>query len=176
MSFSDTTKAVLGIALLTILLASFLAIGTAAADNEELANESVTFDNESNVTVSVDWNESIDDVDNASADVSVYNGTEYDDDPANATEVLTDEIDAEENETTETEYTEDDDLEDGEEYRVLVDADDTEADDVTIDDGSVGGGGWFGGDGSNEGGSAIAGLAIITLAIGAAWKIKGDDR
>lgn len=172
-TISPRTAYVLLIAWVTVTLCLGVGLAmVASAETTEMANESVTFDNASNLTVAVDWNESIDDVDNASASVTVYNGTEYDDDPANATEVLTDEIAAQEGNTTETTYTDADGLADGEQYRVLVTADDTEADAVTVDDGTVGGG-WFGGtDGS---GSPLLGLAIIVASLGVAWWVTGGD-
>ncbi len=167
MNFSKITTTVVVFALASIALAS---IGATAATTE-MANETVTFDNSSNLTVSVDWNESITDPANAIADVAIYNATEYDDDPANATLVLEDTIASDPGNTTETEYTEADSLVDGDDYRVLVTADDLEADSVTIDDGTLGG--IFPGSDSGTS-SGVLGIVIIAAAIGfVAWRSGG---
>ncbi len=169
MTFSKITTTVVVFALVAIALAS---IGTAATT--EMANETVTVDNSSNLTVSVDWNESITDPANATADVAIYNATEYDDDPANATLVLEDTIASDPGNTTDTEYTESDGLVDGDDYRVLVTADDLEADSVTIDDGSLGG--IFPGSDSGTS-SGLVGIGIIAAAIGfVAWRSSGGGR
>ncbi len=171
MNFSKTTTTVVVFALVALALASI----SASAATTEMANETVTFDNSSNLTVSVDWNESITDPANATADVAIYNATEYDDDPANATLVLEDTIASDPDNTTDTEYTEADGLVDGDDYRVLVTADDLEADSVTIDDGSLGG--IFPGSDSGTS-SGVLGIVIIAAAIGfVAWRTSnGGDR
>ncbi|QSX00897.1 PGF-CTERM sorting domain-containing protein [Haloterrigena alkaliphila] len=173
MTISDFTKAVLGLALLTTLLVGFAAIGTAATT--EQYNDTVTFENDSNVTVDVTWNDSISDVENASASVTFYNASEWNDDPANATVVLEDSIAAEEGNTTSTEYTDADGLEDGTDYRLVIEADDTEAEDISVDDGS----GWYGlipggSDGSPGFGAGIAVVAIALIAVVAVVARRGS--
>ena len=235
MQFTKHTTAVVGLALVTLALVGFAAIGAGATT--EMENDTFTFDNDSNVTVEVDWNDSIDDPDNATADVTIYeegayqidgddwtdnmasttlNGTvaEFDnvtagasydvelnasattvtvsasdiaddgtvdlsghtdatltsDDEilsvtASAETVVMDSIGAVEGNTIEMEYTTDDGLEDGAEYRVLVEADDTEADEVIVSDGTVGG--IFTGlsDGSPGFGAGVALVAIAAAAM-----------
>ncbi|WP_249038755.1 PGF-CTERM sorting domain-containing protein [Haloterrigena salifodinae] len=160
MQLSNYTQAVVGLALLTIGIVGFAAIGGAATT--EMANETVSFSNDSNVTVDVVWNDSISDPANASASVTFYNATEFEDSGTNATVVLSDSIAADEGNTTSTEYTEADGLEDGTDYQVVVDADDTEADDVTVTDGSIGGIFTF------SDGSPGFGAGVAIAAIGAA--------
>ena len=162
MQFSNYTTAVIGLALLTIGLVGFAVIGGAATT--EMANETVTFDADENVTVDVTWNDSIADVENASASVTIYNATEYDDDPATATVVLEDTIAAEVGNTTSATYTTDDGLEDGTDYRLIVEADDTEAEEVTVSDGAVGGF-LIGSDGSPGFGVGVAIVAIAAAAM-----------
>ena len=237
MQLSKHTTAVVGLALITLALVGLAAIGAGATT--EMANDTFTFDNDSNVTVGVDWNDSIDDPDNATADVTIYeegayqiDGDDWTDDMASTTlngtvaefdnvtagasydvelndsattvtvsasdiaddgtvdlsehtsdnvtaddeilsvtasaeTVVMDSIDAVEGNTIEMEYTADDGLEDGTEYRVLVEADDTEADDVIVSDGTVGG--LFTGfsDGSPGFGVVVA-IAAIAAAAGIA--------
>ncbi|WP_226006613.1 PGF-CTERM sorting domain-containing protein [Natrinema salinisoli] len=67
MSFSNQTKTIIGIAFLTVALAAMAAVGMAAVT--DMANEQVQFDNESNLTVGVTWNESA--ASDATADVTV---------------------------------------------------------------------------------------------------------
>ncbi|MFC4247242.1 hypothetical protein ACFOZ7_09570 [Natribaculum luteum] len=236
MNFSNATTTVVVFALVAIALAS---IGATAATTE-MANETVTFDNESNLTVDVTWNESITDPANATADVDVYgedaflvdgddvtnsalnattlNGTIAEFDSANVTANTTYTVDlnastagtvdvpsadiaddgtvdlsnygtittddeilsvtasadlvaqnvlsADPGNTTSVTFDESNGLVDGDEYRVLVTADDLEADSVTIDDGTFGG--IIGG--SDGSGSALVGLVVIVgLVAGGAW-------
>ena len=168
MGISKYTKTAVALALITIGLVGIAAIG--AAETTEFTNETIEFDADENVTVDVDWNDSIDDPD-ATADVTFYNATEYDDDPETATVVLDDAIDADEGNTTSTEYTDADGLEDETEYRLLVEGDDTEVDDVTIDDGTVGG--FFpGSDGTPGFGVGVAIVALVTAGVVA--RARGD--
>ncbi|QLG51082.1 PGF-CTERM sorting domain-containing protein [Natrinema halophilum] len=167
MDFSSKTKAVVGMACLAMAVFGMAVIvPSVSAATNEMANESVTFDNESNVTVSVAWNESITDPANESASVTFYNATEWENDPANATVVLSDTIAASAGNTTNATYTESDGLVDGAEYRLIVEANDSAADSVSVDQGSVGG--LFSGDGAAA--SSAAGLAaIVVLLAGAGW-------
>jgi len=244
MNFSKIPTAVTALALVTIAVLGFAAIAGAATS--EQANTTAEFDNESNVTVEIEWNESISDVENTSANVSFYDedawqidgddvtdsalnsttlndtvaefdpdnvtaGASYDvelnqsnttvtvnasdiaddgtvnlsdhtsdsitsDDEivsvtANAQLIVDDSIAAEEGNTTTTEYTSDDGLEDGTEYRVLVEAPDSAVDSVTVDAGAVGG--FFGGD-SAAAGSASFGLVAIVLVLGGGWMLTRD--
>jgi len=57
-----------------IALVGLAAIGTAAVT--EMANETVTFDNESNLTIEVEWNETLNDT-STTADVTVYGESAY---------------------------------------------------------------------------------------------------
>ncbi len=113
------------------LLASVATIGSAA----ELGNETVDVQDENDsIEISIAWNESITDPANESATVEIYNETAYSDDPANATALLTETVDADEGNTTSTAWNVSDeaDLEAGESYRVLVDGNDSAIDDVAI--------------------------------------------
>jgi len=73
MNFSNTTQTVIGLAVLTVLLVGMAAVGTAATT--EMANTTATFDNSSNFTVSVAWNDSATTSD--TADVSIYSEGAY---------------------------------------------------------------------------------------------------
>lgn len=220
------------------MLTVFAGLSTAAVT--EMANESTTFDNESNISIEVEWNDSVStdstadvtfheesawsiDGDEVSGDAlasdtlsgtvaefdadNVTDATAYDveldsssttvtvnasdiaddgtvdladhtsstitvDDTilsvtASAEVVASGSIDANAGSTTITEYTESDGLEDGTEYRVLVEADDADALEVMIDgvddplaglvDGSPG-----------FGVSAAAGSIALVVVIGAA--------
>ncbi len=73
MTFSDTTKTVIGLVVLTLAVVGMTAVGTAAT--VEIANKTATFDNSSNVTVSVDWNDSASN--SSTADVEFYHADAY---------------------------------------------------------------------------------------------------
>lgn len=239
------TAGALAIALVGLAVIGALAGGAAAA---EVGNESVEFDNTSNLTVTVAWNDSA--ATNATADVDVYDagafdvdgadvtddalnsttldGTTAEFDTANVTDATTydveldqsnttvtistsdlengsvdlsahtdtaitaddtilsvtataetvavDSLDADPGNETDVEFTEDDGLEDGEEYRVLVDGPEGDVDDVEIDDGS---GGWFVGiGGSDDGGGVFVGVLVIAAVLVAAVivVVKGGGR
>ncbi|WP_436347693.1 hypothetical protein [Natronorubrum sp. FCH18a] len=92
---------------------------------------------------------------------------------ATADSVVSDSMTADPGNTTDAEYTDADGLVDGDEYRVIVSADDTEADSVTVDDGSVGG--IFGGsDGSPGFGAAVAIAAIAVACVVARVRSGGE--
>lgn len=75
MTFSKLTTATVALALLTIGLIGAAAVGVAAVD---MANEPVTFDDEDNLTVEVDWDD--DAATDATADVTIFGEDAYQND------------------------------------------------------------------------------------------------
>lgn len=120
------------VALLVLVVAGLSAVG--AAETTELENKTVTFDNETNVSVSVQGADEIVDPENASVSVVFYNASEFDDDPATATAVLEDSISVEAGTEITVEYTEADGLEHDTDYRLVVEGNDSEVDSVSIED------------------------------------------
>ncbi|QLK25136.1 hypothetical protein HYG81_13680 [Natrinema zhouii] len=168
--------------LLALLLVAAIAtagvVSVAGAQTADYStNETVTLTNETEpITVSVVWNETIDDPANTSATVTFYNETEYANDSANATIALEDTIGTDAGNTTELEYNQSDtglDL-DGE-YRVVVTGPDSAIESASIEDNSSFLGGVFTGGGNLGDGGMLAGLAVIAVAvIGAAVVLMRD--
>ncbi|WP_247003679.1 PGF-CTERM sorting domain-containing protein [Halosolutus gelatinilyticus] len=157
---SPQTAYILLVSWVTLIL--ILGVGMAAvasADNagDELANETVLLSNDTApIAVGVEWSESLTDAANETADMTFYNATEYDDDPANATAVLSDSIAADVGNTTENEYNATNSaLEFGEEYHVVLEGTDSEIADAWIEEG---GGALFAGSGG-----AAAGVGILAI-------------
>ena len=162
----STAKTILLAAAVAISLAAIAGLGSAATT--EMYNDSVSFDNSSNVSVSIDWNSSISDPTNTTADVTFYNQSEYNTDPANATVVVSDTIASDPGNTTTVNYTETDGLVDGTDYQLIVTADDTAADSIEVDDGSSG----IGFITTGSGGGALLGLAVLAAG---AWYVRKED-
>lgn len=162
---SNGTKIILALSGLVIALVAIASIGGAAATTE-IYNDSVTSNEDGNVTASVTWNDSISDPANTSASVTFYNATEFSEDPSTATVVLEDEIPADAGNTTTTDYTE---LGNSTDYQLVIEGDDAAIDSVSVDDSS----GWvpFLSGGGSEG-SALVGLALIA---GGGWFAKEND-
>ncbi len=164
LGISPGTAYTLIVAWAVIVLA--LGVGMAAvasADNagDELANETVNLTNETEpITVGVEWNETITDETNETADITFYNASEYESDPANATAVISDSVYADAGNTSEVDYGESDGLVNGTQYRVVVTGTDAEIDDAWISTANSGGA-LFGG--SSSGGALVGGVAVIAV-------------
>lgn len=156
---------------LVLLVAAVATVGLAAIGGAQTAdystNETVTLTNETEpITVSVEWNETIDDPANTSATVTFYNESEYANDSATATVALEDTIAADAGNTSELEYNQSDaGLELDGEYRVVVTGPDSAIDSASVDDSSGFLGGVIGGGGRLEGDGMLVGLGVIGLAV-----------
>jgi hypothetical protein len=167
---------------LVLLVAAVATVGLAAIGGAQTAdyetNETVELTNSTEpITVSLEWNETIDDPANTSSTVTFYNETEYANDSANATVALEDTIAANASNTSEVEFNQSDaGLELGDEYRVVVTGNASAIDSASIEDSS----GFFGGvawpgSGGLEGNGMLIGLAVIGVAvIGAAVYVVRD--
>ena len=166
---------------LVLLVAGVATGGLAAIGGAQTAdyetNKTVTLTNSTEpITVSVEWNETIDDPANTSASVTFYNETEYANDSVNATVALEDTIAANASNTSEVEYNQSDSgLELDGEYRVVVTGNTSTIDSASISDSSGFLGGVFPSGGSDLGGGMLAGIAVIGAAlIGAAVIVLRD--
>ncbi|WP_226040550.1 hypothetical protein [Natrinema sp. DC36] len=164
-----------------LLVAAIATVGLAAIGGAQTAdyeiNETMELTNETEpITVSVEWNETINDPANTSATVTFYNETEYANDSANATVALQDTIAANASNTSEVEYNQSDaGLELDGEYRVVVTGNASAIDSASIEDSSGFLGGVFTGGGLEGSGGMLAGLAVLALAvIGAAVVMMRD--
>jgi len=164
-----------------LLVAAVATVGLAAIGGAQTAdystNETVELTNSTEpITVSLDWNETIDDPANTSATVTFYNETEYANDSANATVAFEDTITANASNTSAVEYNQSDSgLELDGEYRVVVTGNTSTIDSASISDSSGFLGGVFPSGGGDLGGGMLAGIAVIGAAlIGAAVIVLRD--
>ena len=124
---------ILGAAALTIVLVVALSLSGAAAD-DELLNETATFDENDTLEVEVTFNETLDEGETYSVDLVAYNETEFTDENVTHEPEFEEVIEGEANETVNESWhiNETDGLDDETEYRLLVYGDENEVDDVYI--------------------------------------------
>lgn len=154
---------ILGAVALTIVLVilmSGFAVGQTAG---EIANETVEVTNETeHLDLEIAWNDSV-----ASGagpvNLTVYELDDFDENGSSASVVLEDQLDPDEGNTTTEEYlVNETDLEGSEDYRAILDGDETLVEDYVIATDDAGGFPIFGGD--NAGASFVGLLVVVALA------------
>ncbi|TYL37589.1 hypothetical protein CV102_16650 [Natronococcus pandeyae] len=152
MQFSKITTATVALALLTLAVGGFAAIGAAEEtdenDWEEIGNSTVeTTDETEYVELDLEFVDEFVNTDEETVELTIYDESEYNDSDVDETAVLEDTVIGSPNETVTNEYsvgdTTDDELEPETEYRAIIevenDADHIVSGFVAADDESIGG-------------------------------------
>ncbi|MFC4437003.1 MULTISPECIES: PGF-CTERM sorting domain-containing protein [Natrialbaceae] len=152
MQFSKITTAAVALALLTLAVGGFAAIGAAEETDgtewEEIGNSTVETTNETEyVELDLEFAEEFTNTGNETVELTIYDETEYNDSEIDETPVLEDTVIGSPNETVTNEYsvgtTTDDELDPETEYRAIIevehDANHIVSGFVAADDESIGG-------------------------------------
>ncbi|MFP8957163.1 hypothetical protein ACLI4Y_10565 [Natrialbaceae archaeon A-CW3] len=176
---TPTAGRVLSLAVIVAVLGAGLLVGLGAADGlEELMNETVEVDNETDpLTLAVEFSDDFNDseTDVATVEATFYSESEFNESGTNATAVHSFSVEGQETErSVEDVYFEDyPDLEYDTEYRLVVEGDEEHVDTVELEGGLIGG--VIVGGSDAQPGFGV-GVAVLALAVaGAAARVRGGE-